>query len=484
MPTQPNFLWICTDQQRHDTLGCYGNPFVHSPNIDALARTGLLFENAFCQSPVCTPSRASFLTGRYPRTTRCRQNGQSIPDDEILVTRLLADAGYFCGLAGKLHLSACHPKVAPIRERRINDGYAIFNWSHHHYPKNAWPSDEYHLWLASQNVPYTVRAIPESEHVTLGMPTEHHHTTWCANKAIEFMHAAAGHKAPWLFSVNIFDPHHDFDPPEDLFNRYLEILDQIPLPNYVEGELKNKPWFQDADHTGNKGGGIDASRMSPAEHRLLRAAYWAMCDLIDLQVGRMIDAVKQTDQLDNTIIIFMSDHGEMLGDHGLYLKGPHFYDPAIHVPLIISNPKRFAASVGARTAALTELVDLAPTFLELAGLPIHPGMQGRSILPLLSGGGVESQRDSVYCEYYNAMPKHTPKAFATMIRTATYKLTAYHGTGGENPGELYDLQKDPSETHNLWSDVASQSLKCSLFEQLCTRMAQTVDPLPPRQANW
>ena len=121
--SRPNILWICTDQQRWDTLGCYGNPYVHTPHIDRLASEGVLFERCFSQSPVCTPSRASFLTGRYPRTTRCRQNGQDISDDEVLVTRLLADAGYVCGLAGKLHLSACNPSVTPEMESRIDDGY-------------------------------------------------------------------------------------------------------------------------------------------------------------------------------------------------------------------------------------------------------------------------------------------------------------------------------------------------------------------------
>lgn len=110
---RPNILWICTDQQRFDTLGCYGNRFVRTPNLDRVAQTGVLFDYAFCQNPVCTPSRASFLTGRYPRTTRCRQNGQSIPADEVLVTRLLRDAGYVCGLSGKLHLAPLHPDVCP-----------------------------------------------------------------------------------------------------------------------------------------------------------------------------------------------------------------------------------------------------------------------------------------------------------------------------------------------------------------------------------
>src|SRR3546814_19952192 len=112
---KPNILWVCTDQQRWDTLGCYGNDHVETPHLDRLAKQGVLFERAFCQSPVCTPSRASFLTGRYPRTTRCRQNGQSIPADERLISRLLADAGYACGLSGKLHLSPCHRS----EERRV-----------------------------------------------------------------------------------------------------------------------------------------------------------------------------------------------------------------------------------------------------------------------------------------------------------------------------------------------------------------------------
>ena len=106
---KPNFLIICSDQQRADTLGCYGNGFTSTPNIDSLAANGVLFEKAYCQNPVCTPSRSSFMTGRYPRTTRCRQNGQDIPADEILFSKILSDNGYACGLSGKLHLAACDP---------------------------------------------------------------------------------------------------------------------------------------------------------------------------------------------------------------------------------------------------------------------------------------------------------------------------------------------------------------------------------------
>ena len=133
---RPNVLWICTDQQRFDTLGCYGSPFVNTPNIDRLAASGVLFTNFYTQSLVCAPSRASFLTGRYPRTTRLRQNGTAIPEDEVPVTRLLADEGYVCGLVGKLHLGWDFSDSGglSVTERRIDDGYGYFHWSMTSFP--------------------------------------------------------------------------------------------------------------------------------------------------------------------------------------------------------------------------------------------------------------------------------------------------------------------------------------------------------------
>ena len=374
----PNVLWICTDQQRFDTLGCYGNPFVQTPNIDRLAKSGMLFENAYAQSPICTPSRASFLTGRYPRTTRCRQNGQSIPSDERMLPRLLKDQlGYVCGLSGKLHTSFCNPDTLKGTELRIDDGYDEFHWSHD--PNPVWPTNQYINWLHSQKVKFQTPLFEDSKVVRTGMPEQYHQTTWCAEKAINFIRTNADYDVPWLFSVNIFDPHHAFDPPPEYLARYLPHLDEIPLPNYTPHELDNKPHFQSLDHqspyNGLHAGGFPAyDEMTDREHRLIKASYWAMIDLIDVQVGRMINELEETGQLDNTIIIFMSDHGEMLGDHGIYLKGPHLYDPAIHVPLIMSLPGTIPA--GTRSSALVELVDVAPTLMEAAGVEPYVGMQG------------------------------------------------------------------------------------------------------------
>ena len=478
---QPNILWICTDQQRYDTLGCTGNPFVRTPNIDRLAREGALFTSCYVQTPICTPSRASFLTGRYPRTTRARQNGHGIPADEVLVTRILADNGYTCGLSGKLHLSPCQPKACPTTERRIDDGYSVFYWSHH--PRPDWPTSDYTLWLREKGVDYQSRPFPDSRFIQLGMPEEHHQTTWCAQMAVNFIETAPRFDRPWLFSVNIYDPHHPFDPPEEYLKPYLDRLEEIPLPNYAEGELETKPLFQTMDHRGayNSPGNYPFDDMSERDHRLARAAYWAMGDLIDVQVGRMMDALQETGQLENTIIIFMSDHGEMLGDHGIYLKGPYFYEPLIKIPLILRWPESIPG--GLKVPALVELTDLAPALLDAAAIPHHPGMQGRSIWPILTGETEPAHhRDDVYCEYYNSMGCHrNPDAHGTMLFDGRYKLVVMHGI---DQGELYDLETDPEERINLWEDPEHAALQRVLMKRLCDRMAWTVDPLPLRESGF
>lgn len=482
MNTKPNILWICTDQQRWDTLGAYGNPLVRTPNLDRLAREGVLFQHAYCQNPVCTPSRSSFLTGRYPRTTRCRQNGQSIPRDEKLVTRILADAGYVCGLSGKLHISACETAKHPLGESRVDDGYQTFHWSHHPIPK-AWDhtGNAYRHWLHGKGVEFQWKAFEEGcRHIQYGMPEPLHQTTFCVEKALEFIGSAAGMQPPWLFSVNIFDPHHPFDPPEEYLRPWLERLACIPFPNYVPGEAANKPAWLATDHLGAYGGkgGYNYDTMSERDHRLVRAAYYAMCELVDAQVGRLLSELGKSGQRENTIVLFMSDHGEMLGDHGVYLKGPHFYEPAIRVPLIASWQGHWRENL--QSDALVELVDLAPTLLEAAGLPPEPGMQGRSLKALLEGAA-QRHRDDIYCEYYNSSLNHNPRAFATMLRTATHKLVKNHSS---EPGELYDLMNDPSESHNLWNEASAAPVKMELLLRLCDRMAQTVDPLPEREGCW
>ena len=485
-----NILWICTDQQRYDTLGCTGNPFVHTPNLDRLAEEGMLVTRAYSQSPVCAPSRGSFLTGRYPRTSGPRQNGQDIDPKERLLPRILKDHGYFCGLSGKLHLSACHDKTGRLTEPRIDDGYDFFSWSHHPQPVHGtnWPANAYNQWLIREGVEYKTTERADCRYVKTGMPEEYHQTTWCVNEALAFMETARQYGKDWMFSINFFDPHHDFDPPEAYFKPYLEDLDRLPLPEYKEGELDTKPIFQQKDHGGayDNQGGYPYPAMTDHDHRMVKAAYYAMIDLIDRQVGRLLDYLKESGQEQDTLVVFHSDHGETLGDHGIYLKGPYMYECNVHVPLILRLPGVIPA--GMRRDALVGLVDLAPTFLDLLSLPAEPGMQGRSFKPLLTDAdAADCFRTSVYAEYYNANIAHRdPKAFLTMAVAKHYKLIRVHkrpGDPGVN-GELYDLQERPLEQVNHYDDPAYAEVKTEMLECLADLMAETIDPLPLRKADW
>jgi len=505
MQQPPNVLWICTDQQRYDTLGCYGNEFVETGSIDRLAARGVRFERCYGQSPVCMPSRASMLTGRYPRTTGCRGNGQPISDDETLVPKLLDRAGYDCGLAGKLHLSPCQLEAldeATNVERRVDDGYEVFHWSHH--PTHDVPTNAYLRWLRGQPVDFeddiytdtstgAVRIdrshrfedepYVDSDYVQISLPAEYHQTTWCAERAVEFVEAHTADQ-PWHFAVNFFDPHHAFDPPKAYLDRYLDAfgLDELPLPNFEPTELDDKPEVQRNDRHGayNKRGYYAHSEMDDDDHRLVRAAYWAMVDLVDDAVGRILEALDRTNQRENTLVVFTSDHGEMLGDHGLYLKGPYFYEPAIRVPLVISWPR--TVPEGAVDESLVELVDVAPTILDATGVERPSEMQARSLWPRLRDDSVDSDhRESIYCEYYDATDNYEEDLAATMVRTDEYKLVRWHSPTG---GELYDLTDDPDETDNRWNDSGYDEVTRDLLSLLTDRMGDTVDPLPERTASW
>jgi len=468
MPAPPNILWLCTDQQRFDTIRSLGNELIRTPNIDSLVENGVAFTQAYCQSPVCTPSRASFLTGRYPRTTRCRQNGQKIPDDEVLVSRMFADAGYRCGLAGKLHLASCSDGKV---ESRIDDGYHDFHWSHH--PQPDWPENAYTQWLTAKGQSWeNLYSGPSTGFVKEGVPAEFHQTTWCAETTCDFIRANTGR--PWFSSFNCFDPHHAFDPPPEYLAKYNPT--DMPLPKRRDGELASKTTFQqlDSEWAHNSPGEFHTGAMTDDDRRQVTAAYYAMCELIDDQVGRILQTLDETGQRDKTIVIFMSDHGEMLGDHGLYFKGPHFYDEAIRVPLVISCPQRFQS--GLKINGLTELVDLTPTLLEAASLDVPSRVQGRSLIPHLTGvADPDRHRDYVFCEYYNSWT-HSD-AYGTMLRTDAAKIVVYHGT---NQGELYDLEADPDEFDNLWNSVEHQSLKLDLLQRCFDASVFSMDPDPPR----
>jgi len=471
----PNILWICTDQQRYDTIAALGNPIIRTPNLDKLVTEGVAFRQAFAQSTVCTPSRAAFMTSRYPHLTGARGNGFDIRENEIPVSKIFAEAGYHCGLIGKLHLSSSQGHV----ERRIDDGYAEFIWSHDPFPQRGWEGkNQYIEWLKGKGYQWRDVYKPAAgKHAYAGVPTHLHQTTWCFEQGMDFI--TRNRERCWFLSINVFAPHHPFDPSEEYLKRYDP--EEMPNPAYQPGELANKPPNQTVDHNGAYGGRLlGFAKMKPSERREVTAAYYAMIEQIDDQIGRLMKKLEETGQKENTIVVFTSDHGEMLGNHGIYLKGQYPYDDLIHVPLIISWPGHFEQ--GLKSDALVELVDIAPTLLEGVGYAIPTRMQGRSFLNICTGKAKSNQhREYVFAECYDVTPFDKSPVCLTMIRDRKHKIAVYHGL---DIGELYDLEEDPHEFINLWDNLQYQKLKNELLKKCFDAQISRLDPIPLRRAEW
>jgi arylsulfatase A-like enzyme len=486
---RPNILWYCSDQQRWDTIRALGQAAIETPTLDALAARGVAFERAYTQSPICTPARASFMTSRYPATHHVYRNGNAwFPAHERLVTRIFADAGYDCALAGKLHLSA-----AKEYEVRPDDGYRCFWWSHHPTP-DALRGHDYETWLRHEKKVDPVELWrPIRYFCGPGVPAEYHQTTWCTEMAIRFV--TERRDAPWLMSVNPFDPHAPFDAPPE----YLAKFDKsaMPLPLFRESDLERQKAFAAIDQqtkvATDPRRAHQVVRVLEDQHdkiaskpplgydaREIRANYYAMIRLIDDQLGRILDVLRDTGQLENTIVVFMSDHGELLGDHGLILKGCRFFDGLVRVPLILSWPGRFRE--GLRSQALVETIDVAPTLLEAAGMEVPESMQGRSLGALLAGDAEpDVHRRHVVSEYFDSMGGHPDRTHGSMVFDGRYKTCVYHGHA---IGELYDTEADPGEFDNLWDDPSAGGLKLERLKYHLDAMMATVSPGPPRSVAY
>jgi arylsulfatase A-like enzyme len=251
-------------------------------------------------------------------------------------------------------------------------------------------------------------------------------------------------------------------------------VERMPLPLFQPHELETQLAFQGIDHQ-------TQTPISPEDYdaRGMIAAYYAQIELIDDQVGRLLDELEASGQRENTLIIFTSDHGEMLGDHGLRLKGCRFYEGAVHVPLILSWPGHVRQDV--RSSALVELTDLVPTLLDVVGQPVPDAVQGRSLLPILSGKAAPNvHREFVRCEYHDALDRPFA-SHANMLYNGRFKLVLYHG---HEIGELYDLEQDPDEYENLWGQPGIASLQAKLTKQLFDAVMLATDPGQPRVGRF
>lgn len=489
MAKRPNIILFMADQLRFDALGCYGNNEIHTPNIDSIALNGCTFNNHFIQNPVCSPSRCSILTGRYPRNHGTRDNGIPLRDEELCFPEVLREHGYWTAAIGKMHFTTqFRPKVNEEDD-----------WPEDHFGFDVihttcdTKTGEYLEWLKgiSEKDYLEVKRQGEekaredrasaSEKKLTGAPQvfpsnvnpAYHQSAWIADRTIDLINESTPDQ-PFFALCSFVDPHHPFDPPAPYSKMYDP--DKLSPPLTREGELDDKPPHFRRHRTGRgfSNEKYDYRRLTPHQWGEVKAAYYGMISLVDDSIGRVLQALRDKNILDDTLILFTSDHGELLGDHGLLFKGPFLYDCIIKAPLLISWPNHVPR--GTRFAQITEHVDLMPTILDLAGLPTPQGVQGMSIGPVLrgdQGGGREYALTEFNCYDWGLALK--------TLTSRDYKLTYY---AGEAYGELYDRNADPEEFVNLWDDPEYREVREELTCRLLDRLIQTEDTLPLRIGKY
>lgn len=472
--TRNNVLLITADQLRKDALGCYGNTAARTPCIDALSAGGMCFDNIFTASPVCAPNRASLTTGRYPSVHGLRENGMILPHDELTLMQVLRRHGYRTYGTGKMHFEPQWRRpegggnlVNPGPEMAIDPQPPSHAMPWYGFDEVCLSEDNrvgpYADYLAEHG--YDVWDDPHSftypQHITKASayPEEHYQSTWIADRAIDQL-ASHPDAHPFFMWVSFVDPHHPFTPPAP-YDSMFDPAD-MPLPLFAPEEVDRWPSCYKDKYYATEGSheAIGMCHMTDDEWQRITAYYYGMVSLIDKQVGRLVRALADRGLEENTLIVFTSDHGEMLGDHHLVFKGTS-YDCVTNVPLIVTSPDLSLGSCSSK--ALGSSIDLMPTVLDLLGLPIPNTVQGQSLKPAI----VDPQtilRDAVLIE-------HTD--MRRTIRTGTSMLT-WHGR--DTVGELYDLRSDPSCVNNLWCDTAYDSLKLTLLEHLLHLMAANKDP--------
>jgi len=478
MPSQeqrPNIIVISTDQQRYDTMGATGNKMVRTPNLDALAARGVLFTHAYAQNPVCIPSRACLHTGRY-----IHQHGVQYMENVIHTTpplppwektfmERLQEAGYVTGAVGKIHM--VHPKG--YHEMALTGGKGA-RWTQPeglpigpgplHYVNPTYKGPNYKTWLEARHPGgyeqiYAQRRQPEyRQHLTAiinVLPEEEYVDYWIASEAIAFLKR---HKSsqPFFLWIGFCGPHGPFDPPR----RYAEMvpIEEMPLPETYLADVSDKPAFLQRQRN---------RRFAREDTTLIRrciAYYYAMITQIDDRIGCIQKALDENGQTEHTMIIFTSDHGDMLGDFGMMGKG-NFFEWVIRVPTIVVLPARFK-QVGHCFDGLVETMSLAPTVLDYAGIERPPEMTANSWRPILEGKN--DGEAAVLCEYVSNDRRLKGKC----VRTARYKFV----TWGRSIGELYDLQEDPLEQHNLYDDPGHSSLRDEMKDVLLEKLAESEMP--------
>jgi len=445
---QKNFLFITADQWRAECLSILGHPTVKTPNLDALAADGVLFQNHFAQCIPCGPSRASIFTGMYLQNHRSLENGTPLDARHTNIALEFRKLGYDPTLVGYTDTTP-DPRLYPPHDPRLKTyegilpGFNCLAMSSENFPE-SWAQ-----WLEERGY-----KVPEN-------PREESETAFVTDKAEKFLRNPG--TRPWFLHISYLKPHRPYLAPEP-YNR-LYHPDNVPDFKRASSleEEKNQHPFLAFQLEKNLNSGYYSASIYPRDDksmRQLRATYYGLITEVDENIGRIINLLKETGQYENTVIVFTSDHGVQLGDHYLLGQGPYF-DQTFHVPLIIRAPggKR-KKQRGSVIEAFTESIDIFPTIMDMFGADIPIQCDGRSLVPFLIGETPEKFRTEVHWEYdfrysgYLSPGKRTPIDFdecsLNVIRDEHYKYVYFAAM----PDLLFDLKKDPEELHNLAKDPA------------------------------
>jgi arylsulfatase A-like enzyme len=523
--TRPNFLLIMTDQQRADHLGAYGNPQVRTPHIDALAADGVVFDRFYVNAPVCMPNRAAILTGRMPSSAGVRMNGIPLPLSARSFAETLREAGYQTALVGKAHFqNMTNTEPTPVhrqpdvpRDRQadsdLRDGQEYGNESSRNWENPAFRvslpyygfdeatlclehgdqvGGDFARWLERQGFPAmnqrgsTPNSLSADESIVApqawrtALDATHYPTSFISRETIGWLRSYADApegQRPFMLLCSFPDPHHPFTPPEPYWSAYSP--DDIRLPASFDASLEYAPPHKYALHKELSMGlrrtsGSRVIAVNEAEARQAIALNYGAISMIDDAVGDIMNSLRELNLLRNTVVVFMSDHGDLMGDHGLLFKGPLHYQSLIRMPFIWRDP-RYEGQNG-RRHSLACAMDIAPTIIERAGAKSCHGMQGRSLLP-----AIDNERDwidgaiLIEEENHRSVPGlPDPPRVRTLI-SDRWRLSVYLGTDW---GELYDLSEDPHEIRNLFNEPANSGIRAELLWKLSQEMIKLSPNLP------
>ena len=480
-----NLLFLFTDEQRADTLECYGNTVVQAPNLNGLARRSFVFERPYVTQPVCTPARSSIMTGLYPHTNGCTENNIPLKPETKTIAEMVSP-DYRCGYYGKWHLG---DEVVPQHgfERWVSMEDTYRRWfTEGKYLERF--SDYYHYLRSHGYEPdEEVGGAPVfSRPMAARLPTEHRKSIWLGREASRFIKENADR--PFVLYVNFLDPHEYGETPDDLYPR-----DNLATgPAFLEKPAESASflhrtraeYYASAARHGNVRDPLDFS--TEAAWREVRARYFGSVTLVDQGVGMILEALEESGQVDNTIVVFTSEHGDMLGDHYMLHKNT-MYEESAKVPLIIHVP--WLSKDQALLSGPVSQIDLVPTLLDLLGQPIPPELEGESLAPVLRGGRTLEGNDVVI--QWNGpnnrtigwdsglLPRERLREIClapgrTIVSGDGWKLNLVPG----DRAELYDLNTDPYEMTNLFDDPTQRDRVRDLAARLQAWQERTCDTAP------